>query len=119
MPKTIVGEVLEQLKQIPKQIAGQAVKLPAEVGKQALEQVARGGKRTDLLTGIEIPSPAKLRKIKKRERKMKKAGIAKVRQVISAAKPPPIEMKKPELPPPVSAAKPKMGTAERKLGISG
>ncbi|TSC53019.1 MAG: hypothetical protein LiPW16_510 [Microgenomates group bacterium LiPW_16] len=119
MPKTILGEAFEQLKQIPKQIGKQVVKLPVQTAKTAAEQIVKGGKRIDPLTGIEIPSPAKLRKIKKREGKIKKAGIAKVRQVISAAKPPPIKMKKPELPPPVSAAKPKMGTAERKLGISG
>lgn len=133
MVKTILGEAFEELKQIPKQIAGQAVKLPAEVGKQALEQVTKGGKKVDTLTGIEIPSPAKVKKLKKKEEKRKVAGIAQAQQVIATAKPPPSASRrteeqipayiagkpKKELPPPVSASKPKMGTAERKLGISG
>lgn len=140
MVKTILGEAFEQLEQIPKQVVKQTVKLPVDLVKTAAGQPPKGGKQIDPLTGIEIPSPATVKKIKKREGKMKAAGIAKARQVISQSAPSPAggqlpayvtgkpgfslekleqKKKKPKLPPPVSAAKPKWGTAERKLGVSG
>lgn len=141
-----MGEAIEQLGQVPKQTVKQTVKLPADVGKGAVEMVVGGGKRIDPLTGLEVPSPRKLQKLKKRESKMKTIGITQARQAIFAVKPPQ-ELKsqisayiagkpgfspekmvereelgkkgKEKLPPPVSASKPKWGTAERKLGISG
>ncbi|MBI5465518.1 hypothetical protein HY946_02820, partial [Candidatus Gottesmanbacteria bacterium] len=64
MVKRLLGEALEQLGQIPKQVVKQTAKLPVEVIKTA---VGQGGKRIDPLTGIEIPSPQKIKKIKKRE----------------------------------------------------
>jgi len=140
MVKTILGEAFEQLEQIPKQVVKQTVKLPVDLVKTAAGQPPRGGKQIDPLTGIEIPSRKKLQKLKKQEKKAKATGIPQARQLLSQTAPPPTggqlptyitgkpgfslekleqKKKKPELPPPVSAAKPKWGTAERKLGISG
>lgn len=154
MIKGLLGETLEQLGEIPKQVAKQTAKLPTDVVAGAVKTVVGGGKslpanrRVDPLTGIEIPSPQKVKQLKKQEKKVKAAGIPHAQQIIfgpqSASRrtqTPKIpqyvsgkpgfseekvvkmqeleQKKKKELPPPVSAAKPKFGTAERKLGISG
>lgn len=129
MVKTILGEAFEQLGQIPKQVVKQVAKLPVDVIKTA---VGKGGKRIDPLTGIEIPTPQKIKKLKKKEERKKTAGLTQARQVVTQATPvpqaPPYiagkpgfgQEKKPGLPPPVSASKPKMGTGERKImGSSG
>jgi hypothetical protein len=59
MVKAILGEALEQLGQMPKQVVKQTAKLPVDVIKTA---VGKGGKRIDPLTGIEIPTPQKIKK---------------------------------------------------------
>ncbi len=151
MTDGFLGDALEQIKEIPKETVKQAVSLPTDIGKGVVEQIVTGssspqqsgGGKVDPLTGIEIPSKAQIRKLKKREGKIKTAGLSQVRKVISLVKPastqsasltpdqlPSYITGKPEfskerkkeekkLPPPVLASKHKMGTSERRLGVSG
>jgi hypothetical protein len=156
MADKILGSPLEELEQIPKQIVGQTAKLPIDIGKGVVEGLVKGtgssgqsqGKRIDPLTGIEIPSKGTLRRLRKKEKRIKAQGLPQTRGTIAAgtsikkpvAVPPPyiagkagfsqdkflealsegeIPKKKKKLPPPVSSTKPKWGTAERKLGVSG
>lgn len=139
MVKTILTDALEQLEQIPQGAAKQAMKLPQDFGKTAISQVTGVKKRVDPLTGIEIPDKKKLQELKKKEGKKKQSGLSQARTVISQTKPGvqpapqqipayvtgkpgfALEPKQPkkELPPPVSAHKPSMGTGEIKRGVSG
>ncbi len=127
---TILSETLEQLKQIPKQTAGQVIGLPGDLASRAMAQVTGGKLKTDPLTGIEIPDKRRIKKLQKQERKQKAVALPYAQQIISASsyKPPKepagepanfFPRKAPKLPPPVSASKPKWGTGERKGGVSG
>jgi len=138
MVKAIIRETFEQMGEIPKQVVKQTAKLPGEIIHGAVRSVVGGKsglglpKRIDPLTGIEIPSQQRVKQLKKQEAK-KKAAIPYIKQIIYGGKkssePPGYEDKltkmqelkpaKKELPPPVSASKPKMGTGERRLGVSG
>lgn len=141
-----VGGSFEELEQIPRQVAKGIVSLPAQIVTKALKPGA-GEKKIDPLTGIEIPSQKKVKKLKKQEAR-KQAAIPHAQQIIYGLKPKPSEatrpndlpayiggkpgmteeklaerqgLKKPkqELPVPVMAAKRQFSTHERKLGVSG
>lgn len=146
----ILDDSFENLEQVPKRVVKQVAKLPGDIVSGAMKSVVGrsdqpGGKKIDPLTGIEIPTPQRVQQIKKQEKKLKKAAIPHAQQIIQgiqkqsgqnipayvAGKPGFSEEKvikaheieekqKKELPPPVSAAKRKGGTGERRLmGSSG
>lgn len=141
-------EQLEQIpKQVVKQMAKLPVDVTVGAVKSVVGQRSDFGSqpqpKIDPLTGIEIPSSKQIQKLQKKEKKLKAAAIPHAQQIITGIKKPSPqvpayvagkpgfseekivkthelgEKKKKELPPPVSAAKPKWGTAERKLGVSG
>ncbi len=145
----ILDDSFENLEQVPKRVVKQVAKLPGDVVSGAIKSVVGQGSslnqpKIDPLTGIEIPSRQKVKQLKKQESKRKAAAIPHAQQIIQgvpkqsgqnipayvAGKPgfseekaiktyEIEEKKKKELPPPVSAAKPKMGTSERRGGVSG
>ncbi len=146
--KTPLGGSFENLEQIPKQTVKQIAKLPGDIVSGAVKSVVGhsdqpGGKKIDPLTGIEIPTPQRIQQLKKQEGKRKTAAIPHAQQIIAGVPKPQQqipaylagkpgfseekvvkmheleEKRKKELPPPVSAAKPKMGTSERRGGVSG
>ncbi len=146
--KVSANESFENLEQIPKQAIKQVAKLPGDVVSQAVKSVVgqnlQNQPKTDPLTGIELPTPQRVRQLKKQEKKLKSAAIPHAQQIILGVQKPQgpqipqyvsgkpgfseekavkqmqgLEEKKKELPPPVSAAKPKMGTSERRGGVSG
>lgn len=127
MAKATLSDTFENLEQIPQQVGKQIAGLPATIITKALKPGASATK-TDPLTGIEIPTPQKIKKLqiiagvsKPQDQNIPayiagKPGFSEEKMVKKMQG---LETEKKELPAPVSASKPKMGTAERKLGVSG
>lgn len=138
-----MNDFFEQLEQIPKSVVKQVVKLPSDVAAGAIKSVVGSG--VDPLTGIEVSTPQRIRQLKKQEAKRKAAAIPHAQQIIAGIKKsqgpqiPKYLAGKPgfnqeqavkqmagealpakkELPPPVSAAKKKFSTNEKRGGVGG
>lgn len=138
----IPKQVIKQVAKLPTDIVGGAVK--SVVGQKSDLSQNQGGRKVDPLTGIEIPTPQHVKQLKKQEAKRKQAAIPHAQQIIQGLQKPQgqnipayisgkpgfsegkavkqmqgLEKHKKELPPPVSASKPKMGTSEIRGGVSG
>ena len=137
----IPKQVVKQVAKLPGDIASNGVK--TVVGGRAVVQP--DGKQVDPLTGIEIPSKQRVKQLQKQEKKMKKAAIPHTQQIIQGMQKPQSQnipayisgkpgfsqdqaikqmqgidtSEKKELPLPVSSAKHRGGTNERRKGVGG
>lgn len=86
----ILDDSFENLEQVPKRVGKQIVKLSTDIVQGAVKSVVGGGKglQVDPLTGIEVPSPQKIKQLKKQEKKVKAAGIPHAQQIIAGLQKP-------------------------------